>query len=494
MELTKEYNCIRHKNIILQKKINVDKNYQENLEAYLDDLLRIIKCKSHSFVTSCNIDNGVATIIGKSEIFITYLNENKELIYTDFVEEFEEKLNISSSSDMAFCNAFIQDKYCSYRIINQRRIDFHISFCIDANVFDETSYPSLSSCEGLKSLKCKKKICSFDNAMQTKIDIDENFDIPSGVDGISRVISFETNINNIESNPINDKAFIKANVDLCVLFTDIEGKCQKANYSFDISKIIEIANTSDESVFLTKFTDGCLFIKAKSSSNDAQGKIEIYGEFYANITVINCVEIEYNSDGYLVGYNTKNEYSSLKCCSNGRLYSNNYNSKLIINLKKEFSEIYSLDLKINNSQIVNDKLMLEIVATAFVRNVENEYEYITSSEEIEVNDALVGVIKHNAIIIAFDYNLQSNSTININIQYRIDYILALIDETKVLSDIKCVSKKQNSPVLTVYFANKNEEIWNIAKKFSSDISLIKKENNLKDNILDSNKILVIPGA
>ena len=42
-------------------------------------------------------------------------------------------------------------------------------------------------------------------------------------------------------------------------------------------------------------------------------------------------------------------------------------------------------------------------------------------------------------------------------------------------------------------AKQNEKLWDIAKKFSSDIELIKKENNITCESLDSNKVIIIPG-
>ncbi|MDE6124775.1 MAG: LysM peptidoglycan-binding domain-containing protein, partial [Eubacterium sp.] len=38
-----------------------------------------------------------------------------------------------------------------------------------------------------------------------------------------------------------------------------------------------------------------------------------------------------------------------------------------------------------------------------------------------------------------------------------------------------------------------EALWDIAKKFRTSVDLIKSENELKDDVIDTRRILLIPG-
>ena len=62
-----------------------------------------------------------------------------------------------------------------------------------------------------------------------------------------------------------------------------------------------------------------------------------------------------------------------------------------------------------------------------------------------------------------------------------------------MNEIEASDECINFPALTVYFGKKSESVWSIAKSFSSDIDMIMKENNLENEILDTNKVLIIPG-
>ena len=52
---------------------------------------------------------------------------------------------------------------------------------------------------------------------------------------------------------------------------------------------------------------------------------------------------------------------------------------------------------------------------------------------------------------------------------------------------------KNSPELTLYFASQNESVWDIAKSFSTDSKLIMEENELTSNIIDTRRVLLVPG-
>ena len=70
-----------------------------------------------------------------------------------------------------------------------------------------------------------------------------------------------------------------------------------------------------------------------------------------------------------------------------------------------------------------------------------------------------------------------------------------IQNVDYLTDIEVTGERNNlnMPELTLYFANKNEDVWDIAKSFSTDMSLIMEENNLTSHIVDNKMVLLVPG-
>ena len=53
-------------------------------------------------------------------------------------------------------------------------------------------------------------------------------------------------------------------------------------------------------------------------------------------------------------------------------------------------------------------------------------------------------------------------------------------------------KDKAQPMLTVYFADRGERIWDIAKKYNTTAELIMQENDLSVTELENNQRLLIP--
>ena len=493
MELEKKYSCLTKNRLVINRSVNVDKNYQETLEAYLEDLHRVIRCECHSYVTSCDIVDSTAVVEGKSEICLTYTNADGELLYTEFIEDFTEKTALDSLSEFAFVVGDISDKYTNFRVINQRRIDIHTSFCLNLKVYDKISCPCVNECDGSRLNSYSVKEQNVKNYILRKLEIDEEFSIPDNSNGIKRVFCYDINPCVTDSKAINDKIFIKVKVDTKVLYTDNDNKTCCAKYTFDVSKICDISGIDENSKCFIKINEGSLFVKAKSSADDTGGRIELYGDIYACITVVNEIDSTIVTDGYIVGYQVENNYSSYLCSKKCDDLTVKKNERLTLKINSEIKSVLDLSLKINECVCKNKKIIIQISFRLMYTNAEGKTEFFEEIKELEHSINNSDILCAVAEIKSYDYNIVSDCSVDVNLNYEIISAMAVQEEIRVLSDILCDDNVVKAPALTLYFAKTGERLWDIAKSFSSDIDLIKKENELTDDKLESNKIIVIPG-
>ena len=96
-----------------------------------------------------------------------------------------------------------------------------------------------------------------------------------------------------------------------------------------------------------------------------------------------------------------------------------------------------------------------------------------------------------------NYDFVINNTSKINLRLSIDYTAFLYQEENIeyITDISTdeMLDDSNTPQLTLYFAKKNESVWDIAKSFSTDSKLIIDENELTSDIIDTRRVLLVPG-
>lgn len=496
MDIEKEYSCLERNCKVYQKCIDVDEDYQEALPQYCDDIYRVVKCISRSYITSVDTNYNEVKLFGKIEISLTYFNESSCLCYADFEEEFTKLVDIDNITESAFASAVVNDKYTNFRVINQRRIDIHSSASVNVSVYDKMKCPCISSCNNSKLKVERLKTASVINTNISRAEFDEEFSVAGDSKAIKRIVSSSSFVTLGETKIIKDKALIKAVVSLTVLYTtdEEEEQLSKCEYSFNISKIIDASGIDDSDIIIANISIGNIFFKAKSSSNDKLCVIEAFGDVLINSTFIRENEQELITDGYVLNHNSDCSYSDFACSKNGRLMNDTKMQSISFDLSAEVTEIRELNISLSESYARNGRLMSKATANAMCMTAAGSLTTFSSTADIEIEVENCQSAVSALTLQSYDYTMQANGKVDVRLSIGVSAYIYEEAHIKVLSEISADDNEINYPTLTVYFGKQNESIWSIAKSFSSDIDLIRAENDLSSEILDSNKILIIPGV
>lgn len=494
MDIEKEYSCLEHNHQVYRRCIDNDEDFQESLPQYCDDIYRVIKCVSSSYITSVDANYNEIKIIGKTEICLTYFNENANLCYADFEEEFTKNINIEGLSDSAFAVADINNKYTNFRVINQRRIDIHTSSAINIRVFDNTKCPCVKSCSNSKLRLEKVNTANVISSNICRAEFDEEMSISSDSKPIKRIISSASFVTLNETKIIKDKALIKATVNVDVLYTtdDQNESVMKCQHSFSVSKIIDVAGLDENDFVITQLSVGNIFFKAKSSG-DSLSIIETYGDISISSVFIRQQEVKMITDGYILNRKSNCSFSDFNCYKNGKYINESKMQNVQLDFSNEIKEIKQLYLDVSNPVVRGGKLLSKVSATAICVNNSDELCSFASSNDFEIETDSCDEALASLCVQSYDYNIESGGKLNVRLSLGISAYLYSEGTVKVLSEIDADDEVIEYPALTVYFGKKTESVWNIAKSFSSDIDLILRENDLSGDVLDNNKILIIPG-
>ena len=495
MDTQKEFSCLEKSCKIYSKAVDVDGEYQETLPAYLDDIYRVVKCISNSYVTSADISFNEVKIYGKCHIQITYYNENSALCYADFEESFSKSIAVDNLSDTAFVRAVICDKYTNFRVINQRRIDVHTMSVLHISVYDTVKYPTLCSCENSKLKNDTVKTANIIGTHTDKIDFDEEVTLPADSKAVGRIISAASYPTLIETKIIKDKILVKAGLNTTILYTaDTEnGEIEKASYSFSFSKIIEKIGIDDGDFVIADIDIGSVVFKVKGTANEKISVINIFGDLAVNLTFIRESHQEIISDGYILGAESEYKYSEFSACVDGKFFSDTKTVSIPLEFNSEITDLKELSLSLQTPVFRDGKVMSAVDAVAVV-SADGGIGSLSTSADIEVpieafDDAVVSVG-----IDGYDFTLSGSGRVDLRLSLSIDAYCYNDAEIPVLSDIIAGEEQNNNHTMTVYFGKENEKIWDIAKRFLSDESKIISENSLSGDTLDGSKILIIPRA
>lgn len=477
---------LREKCGVFTKCVDVDLDFQENLMAYNEDMLKIIRCCINNYVVNTDYANGVLTVYGKSKIFLTYISETSSCLTTaDFEEDFQKSINIEGTYDDVCSDILVINRYSNFRVINQRRIDIHNAFALNVRLCACTPVKMVETTENALVRRDTVNYISLIGTAFSRGEFDEETPVPADSDPVRKIINVFSALHCEETKIIKNKMLVKATAEFSVLYTtDTENEAiRKCEKSVSISKIIDINDIDEGDNALVNLAQGSIYVKPKPDKNNELKMIEIIGEININVSVYRKVTAALTTDAYATDVETNNTMSKITLNTNGDFINDVASGKTAF----QFDNIKIAEI-VDISLIVCDGKSLEL--TAFVRNTKGELVCVSRRQEVEMVDYNICSI----YVKSFDYVINSEN--EIGVRYLLEYSAVGYSEKtySVVSEIKQTDKVMpDSPALVVYFANRNEELWDIAKKFRTSAELIKTENELTDDVITSRRILLIPG-
>jgi len=477
---------IKEKHCVFSKCIDVDMDYQESLMSYHDDMLKIIRCRVTNDVVNTDYSSGSLTIYGKTKIFITYVSETTSCLTTaDFEEEFKKVIQIDCDCDDVSCDVTVINKYNNFRVINQRRIDVHSCFALKINATCIKQIEMVIEDDDLLIKKDVINYLSYIGQSVNKSEFEEEAVIPSDSEVIKKVINSFYTVNIEETKIIKDKMLAKIAVAFSVLYTtDTEKetvrRCEK---NISVSKIIDMNGIDEGDIPIINADLSNLYLKPKADVNNELRVIDIVGDLSISSFVYRSMEAELSTDSYSTVLKTENQYNQLLLNANGNYYNDVISDSALFEFDNvNITEVLDLTVSVTAGN--------ELELTAFILNDNGQLICLNQKKEISISDYKL----ITCYVKSFDYVIKSSSSVNL--RYSIEYFAVDYEEKvfNVLSSIKANGEyDHDSPALVVYFANQNETLWEIAKKFRTSAELIKKENELNNDILETSRVLLIPG-
>ena len=124
------------------------------------------------------------------------------------------------------------------------------------------------------------------------------------------------------------------------------------------------------------------------------------------------------------------------------------------------------------------------------RLVDFEYPYSWKSDYEDVN------FDPQALVLSLDADIKSDKLLEISAQVKITTPVYTSSQFSSICDLSIdeekVLNKDSAAALTIYYANAGEEMWSIARKYNTSVDLIKKENEIDEDVLSERMMILIP--
>ncbi len=500
-----EINKIATRSFCLPLALNAKQSFEADiiLPDYYDTIGKFIKCSVNPHCENYTFSAGKLSISGCAEISLSYLGENNKIYQYENNFKYTKIIPCENIDEIDAVKICQDSSSLNYRINGPKRIEIKSIIHINAYVYKSEKKEIISELYDAK-LECKKETRNvlFDcRYLVREINI-SNRDNPLKInEDIRFVLRKNCYVDFSEVKTINDKVYIKGNVEIQFSYlTEADNQLKHDNISLPFSEVIDFYGIEEDNIceiVSSQVYITCNILNKSVTDNDL--------EFDASISILlnsyKSGEIAYIDDVYSLENDVNTKFDSFAFIENSE------------KVRKTLTVTFDADSYDADSFIIADSYIENLNVITEVRDgtvncfVNADYNALIKTDNgaysliCRNNNSETDICPAGKTVTLSDYRVLSVSALRLSdgkVRFTADINLSFdvieICKVNVLTDVAASSDGCNikSPEIVLYFAQKNESIWDIAKKNKTSVELIRSNNPVISEILDNDMVLVFP--
>ncbi len=482
------------------------------------DISRILLLDGEALVSNLETRHDSLLIKGVIAYKIIYVADEAEQMLKSINTNlpFSYNLDIPGAGQGMVGRAKCNIEHMEYEITNSRKINVKVIVGISGKVTEtaeEGIVGDAGGIEGLQLLKSRMNINSFIGSEETEIPLKELLEVPAGKPAIVEVLRNDVSISGKEYKTSEGKVTVSGVLNIMTLYIGDEenGNIQTMDHEVPFSGEINLPGAEECSFCRVEYrTVDSTFEPAE----DSDGELRLLeGEIIVGIKAdtfgrkdVDTIDDAYSTSSRLL---IETEPISLE------EYLDESRSQIIIRDSvtlqadaPEISEVFNVLSKpvITNSAISDGKVDIEGVLENNVLYLANSLENpvccldneIPFSHAIENKNIKAGMSCEIDIEIDnLSYSLISSTEVEVR------FVIAVTVRMMRPVPINAVRnmvlqpvdarEQEERPSIILYFVQRGDTLWKIAKKYGTTIGSIQRANDLEDIIMpDPGEQLVIP--
>jgi len=481
----------------------IELEYQ--LPDYLTGIFKMLQFRAEPHICSFRSSGEQFTIDGNTIIKLIYIDEeegNIKSIHQNIPFSKTLKLKTQANDPCIFYN--IKTNYANCKIVSSKKIEIKGSANIFLKIYDKVEEPILQNLSieetkktGIHLKKQPLKLISDQlwNNQPFKISEQIEFETP-----IEQILDIKIKIVEDEHKTILNKIISKATAYLTIIYCSTDKKTAlNKKLTTVVNQILEMPKVDEKFLCNIDYDITSFSSKILQEGNvlkvDAECLINGYA-YKSSSTNLIC-------DVFSTKYEIKTQNKSIETFDVTETIKENFNLNetftalnfnKIVDVNAQFSNIETE--KINNQIKVNAKLTVnaygitnddtpEIFEKSIPISFTVKQKIKTKSERID--------LKLN--IFELNFTIDDNKNLNLTINFQVNGLINCLNKIELINKIE-LDEKQPKPksnaTLTLFYPQANDNIWNIAKQFSTCPKEIMEANNLKNEKIENETMLIIP--
>lgn len=476
------------------------------LPDYCADVEKIFKCTLTPEVYSSNTSGGQLTVEGATLVRVLYCSTDKKALKcAEQTIPFSASFNLSPDLTDFVVSVKAKPEYVNCKAVSPRRLMIHgaVSLNVLARERKASNLYLPSDTAAIQTDLKTTKVCELMSLQSEVFSASESISVSSKAP-VTTVLRSEVKAMLTDASAIGNRLVLKGELTLSMLYsTDLtSGIPEQFTYVFPFVHNMDCNNA-----------EGCTLREIDISilSHDIRLKADVTSEnplvlldtkLCVSLACRKETEVTYISDAYSTVCDTELEYTPVTLETAVKPTVSNLMSKASIDLgESKISRV--IDIFCDNLTVkpyVSSKLKLSGKANFCILALDdaNELVYVERSIDVvseeDLSDTFTACRDVTSMVKSVSYRLGDNNTMELRAEIYILTKLVKVDNVRAVSAVTDTGEPVDSDdcALTLYFADEDESVWDIAKRYRTDKNALCRENNLNEKKLREKMLLLIP--
>ena len=476
------------------------------------DIHEILLSEAHPVITTQNISGGKLNLLGIATVHIVYLPEPDGLpksIETRF--DFQESLELPDNDPMEISvNASLE--HIEFSLINSRKLNIKTAISVNAQGYKKQVLTLLTDVHPDSPLKIRKKhLSTFRIVADTKRDIlmTESLEVPSAKPDIDEIIRLSVKPRKGECKIGSGNILLKGSLLIDTLYCglDAEAGVQHMEHELAFSELQDVEELDEDCLCNVTYEVKNVYYTVKEDANGEDRIIALDVILQARITASKTQSSEMIDDCYsIVGV----AQPLMQTMPLDELLSEGISHKSIKEILTvpdgvpAAGAVYNLQCKpkITEVSIADEAITIQGKLAAFVLygcvdsdkpmySLIREFDFTHTVPVEGITDSAhceCGVTEQG---VSFTLNAASE----IELRCVLEFYVRAVDRKEITLLTGCDIEEDNiptdSPSMVIYFVQKGDTLWDIAKHYKTDCDRLTTLNKLENApIFPGQKILI----
>ena len=480
------------------------------LPDYCPDIVKILRCFCTAKVISSQIVGDKLTVDLSCALKVYYLGNDGNIRCSEQRLPYTKSCDLKMQVQDPIVDVCCRTDYVNCRAVNQRRFEIRCAVTLECRVFSRKSEEVVCDADGagIQLRSASSEITEIAGDVSCQFTMHEDLQLGAAKPAVQSVIRQECVARLGDYKVISGKVVVKGELMVHLLYQpDGEGMAPEImEYSLPISQIVDVEGVDE---------DCQCEVELGVISGEFAPKVNLEGE--SRLCAMDCSlnargrshrrqQLQLITDCYSTEFDCHMEKVPMACMNLIKVVEETCAHKAMVDLPSDVRSVIDLFCTVADasSRYEGGEVLItaKLVYGMFCQSESGEITYHEQPEECEYKIPLEEsydsvIFAPRGAVLSCSYSMVGADKLECRADVLLCGCIYSVTRPSVAASIVCDTTKPKErecedASLIIYYAERDEDIWDIAKRYNTSLAAVMSENSLEGGRLCEKRMLLIP--